>query len=359
MIKVSQQYIAEQLCISRTTVSRCFTNHPGINPVTRAKVFQLASQLGYQYMEIRAPSKPKATKAKTVGVLICTKVEEYFRPDYQSPGVEIYAGISEYAQLHKIRIDLRYVDPADKTLESLSYAQIEAIRNRDWDGVLLIYPFPQTVVDDLRVKFPMVSLVEQYGNSSFDCVDVDHYKGISMIMDRLIALGHQRIGFYTKYYEPEAGWSFRRFSAYVEKIATTRCALKSEDIVNVYPNCFGTLEESYDYVAGRIQDGVTAWVCAADHQAYDLIAGLKKRGIQVPKAASVTGFDGIKKPKHALQLTTAEMHYREIGFTGLKRLVDIINKRFASPQHILVGCQICEGETIGPVPVRAKANKKG
>ncbi|MGE9294975.1 MAG: helix-turn-helix domain-containing protein, partial [Puniceicoccales bacterium] len=35
MKEVNQQVIADALNLSRATVSRCFTNHPGINPETR------------------------------------------------------------------------------------------------------------------------------------------------------------------------------------------------------------------------------------------------------------------------------------------------------------------------------------
>ena len=353
---VNQQRIADLLGISRTTVSRCFTNHPGINPLTRARVFDLASQMGYQHMEMRAPAKPRPVKIGNIGVLVCTEIEEYLRPDYESPGVQIYAGICEYAQLHKMKLELRYVNPADRQLDAPSYAQIEPLRQRDWDGVILIYPFPRNVVDDLSTLFPLVSMVEQYGTSSINCVDVDHFKGIALLINQLTAHGHRRIGFYTKGYNVEPGWSFRRFSAWVEKNARLQNTFDVRDAVNVHPNNFPTLEESYDAVAARIRDGVTAWVCAADHQAYDLVGALKKRGLRVPQDVSITGFDGIKKPKGALQLTTAAIPYREIGFTGTKRLRDILHKRFGSPQHILIGCQIRKGETTGPVPVSQAKN---
>jgi DNA-binding LacI/PurR family transcriptional regulator len=349
MTSVNQQYIAEQLNISRTTVSRCFTNHPGINPVTRAKVFRLASQLGYQHMEMRVSSKPKRLKSLVVGVLICTNVEEYFRPDYQSPGDGLYSGVSEYAQLHDVKLELHYVDPADCSLGDASYSCIEALRERDWDGVVLIYPFPKSVVDELSVRFPLISLVEQHDAKFGNCVDVDHYMGISSLMNQLVNLGHKQIGFFTKSYEVQAAWSFRRYSSYAEKVARMNWTLNSKNVVNVAPNHFEKLEDSYDYVANRIQSGVTAWVCAADHQAYDLIAALRKRGIDVPKDASITGFDGIQKPKGLPQLTTAMIPYREIGFVGTRRLVELAKKRFSAPQHILVGCQICEGETTGPM----------
>ena len=48
MKQVKQQEIARKLKLSKATVSRCFTNHPGINPQTRALVFETATELGYQ-----------------------------------------------------------------------------------------------------------------------------------------------------------------------------------------------------------------------------------------------------------------------------------------------------------------------
>jgi LacI family transcriptional regulator len=53
MEKVNQQTLADRLGLSRATVSRCFTNHRAINPSTRARVFDLAAELGYRYMELR------------------------------------------------------------------------------------------------------------------------------------------------------------------------------------------------------------------------------------------------------------------------------------------------------------------
>ena len=52
--KINQQKIADNLSISRTTVSRCFTNHNGVNPSTRAQVFAEANRLGYDYFEQRS-----------------------------------------------------------------------------------------------------------------------------------------------------------------------------------------------------------------------------------------------------------------------------------------------------------------
>ena len=63
MKHIKQQEIAKKLQLSRATVSRCFTNHPGINPETRARVFETAAELGYRHLTSRS-NNAKIKKGK-------------------------------------------------------------------------------------------------------------------------------------------------------------------------------------------------------------------------------------------------------------------------------------------------------
>jgi DNA-binding LacI/PurR family transcriptional regulator len=350
MTEINQQLIADELGMSRTTVSRCFTNHPGINPDTRARVFALAAKLGYNYIEPRTGrDSPRMAGIKTMGVLICSEEEEYNRPDYESPGVELMPGISEFALLQNLQLDVHFANPNEQHVREPGYRRLITARKKVWSGLILMYPFPQEVIEALLLKFPCVSLVEQYGVSSMDCVDVDHYKGISQLMDKLMALGHRRIGFFSRYYPVEAAWAFRRYSAYVEKMARYGIAVRQEDVINVDPVHREEREQSHERAFRMTKEGVTAWICAADHQAYDLISALQKRGLKVPRDVSVTGFDGILRPTGLPELTTVKIPYRQIGYMGAKRLYDLMGKRFDAVQHILLECQLQKGETVAPV----------
>ena len=351
-LEVNQQLIAERLQISRATVSRCFTNHPGINPVTRARVFQLAAEVGYVHLQMRTPrpNKKKDTE-KIFGVLICSAEEEYNRTDYQNPSEQILAGVTECAHLNKASVEVHLIDPKSCTLDDPAFLQIEKLCRR-WDGLLLVYPFPNAVLDHLAPMMPLVSLVEQFDHSGIDCVDVDHYKGISSAIEHLVANGHQRIGFFTRRYEVEASWSYRRYAAFMEAMVRLRLPVATEDIINIFPSFEGDDESSIDYAAKRTHAGVTAWVCAADHQGYELVSGLGKRGFSVPAQVSVTGFDGIETPPGSPELSTIQIPFREIGTTGTQRLIERAQKRFGSAQHVLIDCRLKVGATVGPVPKR-------
>ena len=351
MAEVNQQLIADRLNISRATVSRCFTNHPGINPKTRAQVFALAARLGYTHLEKRTEDRPRrARSALTFGVLVCVELPNFEHTLYANPGQELLNGLSDFARGREIRLDLHFVRPQDLHLDSPSYAQIFGRRRRSWQGVILIYPFPRTVVDELSLKYPVVSLVEQYSGAALNCVDVDHHRGVGKLIDRLRARGHERIGFFTYRYPVEASWALRRFSAYVEHLTAHGLPLRLGDAISVGPHHALPWPEARQQALAQTRDGVTAWICAADHQAYELIASFEQNGLQVPRDVSVTGFDGIARPPGGPDLSTVQIPYHQIGVTGGKRLLDLIEKRFGANQHILLDCDLHAGATVGHAP---------
>jgi LacI family transcriptional regulator len=345
--EVNQQLIAERLGISRATVSRCFTNHAGISPVTRAKVFQIAAELGYSHMETRLRTKKHPELPMNLCVLICTDTQEYFDGGYESPGAQILEGVSEYAQLHGAQLEVIFIPPDVSSVENPVFDRIRGIARRKSGGVLLIYPFPSGIVDELAASCPLVSLVDQYEHNAIDCVDVDHYHGISTLIDHLVDAGHRRIGFYTRTYPVQAGWSFRRYGAFLEKMARLKLPVDPQDVIGVFPQPELPVDESIRAAAERSRDGVTAWVCAADHQAYDLVAGLKKHRLKVPEQVSVTGFDGIESRADLPELTTVEIPFREIGANGTQRLAARLRKRFHQTQHVYISGRLREGGTVG------------
>lgn len=346
MNEVNQQAIADILNISRATVSRCFTNHPGINPITRAKVFKVALEINYKHSEARGNTSKRDKKRANISVLICSDEEEYSKKDYQNPGEQILAGITEYAVLNNAKIDVDLIPPEATHLDHPKIKLLHSLNRHKTDGILLIYPFSESIINELSSRFPVVSLVDQLEQSTMDCVDVDHYIGISEITDYLVANGHRRIGFYTRDYPIEAGWSYRRYSAFIEKMTRLKLQVSHTDIIGIFPRSEKTVEQSLDEVAARTRQGVTAWVCAADHQAYDLIEGMKERGLEVPRDVSITGFDGIEKSDDSLALTTINIPFREIGIAGIERLAARLRKRFHESRHVYISGSLEKGKTV-------------
>lgn len=346
MPKVSQQLIAERLKISRATVSRCFTNHPWIDPKTRARVFELASRLGYTHRETRhEATRPARRTQLAFGVLICIEHSDF---NTFSPGQGVLAGLSEMARARDVRLDLHFVRPGDLHLDSPSYAAIFRKRQRRYDGLILIYPFPPTVVDELRAHYPVVSLVDQYGAKPLDSVDVDNHRGITRIVDHLHALGHRRIGFLTWRYAVEAGWPLRRYSGLMERAAGLGLTVRPGDLINVNAHEHLSNDQAHQRAIALTRDGVTAWICAADHQALALMQAFQAHGLRVPQDVSVTGFDALPAAPGAPVLTSVAVPFRHIGLMGGERLLDLVQRRYTVAQHIQLDCELRPGDTTAP-----------
>ena len=344
-MNVNQQKIAEELGISRTTVSRCFTNHSGINPQTRASVFATATRLGYSYMKPRGKDKNKSVSTKTIAVLICSDPKHEITNDDQSPGMQLLPGISEYALINQLRLDMKIINPAKTKFDPSFFVEISKAQNSHWDGILLIYPFPSEIISSLMHKYPCVSLVEQFGAPDLDCIDVDHHRGVSHLMQKLINQGHKRIGFFSRRYQVEAPWVYRRYSAYVEKLARASLPYRVEDVLNVYETDTYDLEESYKKALKQTEDGVTAWICPADHIAYDFMAVFQNFGMIAGKDYSITGFDGIPKKGSETVLTTVQVPRRQIGYQAARRLDELMSNRFGTTQHVHLNGTVVEGNT--------------
>lgn len=346
MKQVKQQEIAKKLKLSRATVSRCFTNHPGINPQTRALVFETAIELGYHHLSSRSSKNENEIEQKIFGILICTSEEEYYRTDYENSGKSIFKGISEFSQIKKIQLSIHFLDPSNTSISSKNFKDIINTYGKLWDGILMIHPLPKEIVDYLVLRYPCVSTVEQRSSVNLNCVDVDHYQGINYLINFLYEYGHQRIAFYSIEYEFLQSWILRRAGAYFEKMTKLGFKIKETDMINVHPNNMVSLEESFDQAAKAVEDGVSAFICAADHQAYELIKGLKKRGIRVPEDVSICGFDGVETPENALQICTVKIPNYDIGYSATERLFEHSKKRFSSTHHTLLGCSIIKGDTV-------------
>ncbi len=346
-MKINQEDLARLLGISRTTVSRSFSNHPAINPDTRARVLALADELGYRYSVPRTGRARDRLQTTTVGILIGTpQLDSDNAHTFQS----MLKGISERAANDRIALDVTHVNPNQMDLSGRNCLTFQRIRSGRWNGLILIFPFPDEAMAILSKRVMAVSIVEDYADFGIDCIDIDHAAGVFNLARHLRNLGHRRIGFLTWRYEVEAPWAYRRFGAYAESLQRLDLDYRPEWVINVRDSerC------NPSAVARRVADlvrreGVTGWICAADHQAYHLMVDLKDLGIRVPEDCSVTGFDGIDAPPGARTLTTVKVPYEDMGVSSVIRLRGRIEHPVAPRRHNLVAGKISLGQTTaGP-----------
>ncbi len=349
MTAINQDLIATRLNISRTTVSRSLANHPAISAETRAKVLSMAEELGYRQSPGRATRRhTKSARSLTIGVLIGIPAENVVMATFP----HILKGIRERAEVERVKVDVYYQSPGDFHPEESRQSVFRHIRNGDWRGTILIYPFAEAAVEMISKKISTVSVLESYSQPGIDIIDTDDASATLALVENLHAAGHRRIGFVSWTYQIGGHWVARRFSGYVEALFVLGLEFHPEWVFNVHKNSPRlTPTQVADAVAEKYKNsGITAWVCAADHVAYPLMQDLQAKGIRVPEDCSITGFDGLEPPTGLRRVTSMRVPHEHIGSSAVTRLINRIEHPAAPRRKILVEAQLTLGETVVAPP---------
>lgn len=344
MGKINQKYIADRLGLSITTVSRCFTNHPRINPETRAKVYQLAAELGYSYNAFRNQKPGQRTDKGTIAVLVGASEKV---ADAAGVAGKIFAGITQKAAALDYRVELFFLDPSEFEPNMRSRRIIPNSSSNNWTGVVLVFPFRESAVRSLMNKFQVISVLDEYEELDIDSINPDQGRGIAKMLKHLFVSGHRNIGFLSWKYKNnlDTPWVETRLGSYFEHHVRFGLPFDPEKVMIVDETDAWESCKAADLVIERIKAGMTGLVCAADHQAYELIRRLTERGVRVPDDISITGYDGIPVPPGLQQLTTYSTPFTEIGITGMVALQRRIDHPLASRSHVLVDGAIIRGTT--------------
>lgn len=339
MPSANQHEIARILNLSQPTVSRSLANHPAINAETKALVWETAVRLGYQQKVNQLRKGVRSNKPFVVGIIISIPHRFQSKSETFAP---VLRGLSEKSTSENITLDVVHHEPADGDSKAL----LRRIKQAGWQGCILFHPLPLSVLQTIERTVPCVSIVENYKNSFIDCVDVDQAGGIFDLVQQLVQAGHRRIGFFSWTYEVEAPWVQHRLGSFVEALYRFDLPFNSDDCVNIRISDSLQPDEASTIAAERVRGGVTAFCCAADHQAYPLIAELNRQGVGVPDDCSITGFDGIEPHPGLAQIATVRVPYDELGRSAINQLLRRIEQPTAPRRHLLVDGELIRGESI-------------
>lgn len=347
MQSVNQDLIAKHLGISRATVSRSLANHPAISAATRAKVHGAAESLGYRPSPGRALRRHvKSAKRITIGVLIGVPEQDVTMATFP----HILKGVRDRAAIERVNVDIFYQAPGDFHPETGRQPVFRHMRENDWRGAILIYPFEESAVELISRRLSTVAVLENYSHPNLDIIDTDDAQAIIGLVECLHAAGHRRIGFLSWHYPVGGHWVARRFSGYVEAVYYHGLDFNPAWVLNVHRGTPPLTPTQVAETVARLvrEEQVTAWVCAADHQAYPLMKELNARGLAVPADVSITGVDGLEPPPGFPRATSMRVPHEQIGSSALTRLINRIERPTAPRRKILVEAELVQGETIAP-----------
>lgn len=319
--------IARQLNISVSTVSRALHDHASIGLRTKARVKQLAEELGYEPNQTAIFFKQR--KTFTIGVVLPYLIEDFF--------AGAISGIEDVAIQHKYNVLVgQSHDDVDR-----EKAIITAMKNQRVDGIIVSLSKHTRNLDHFQAlekyQIPVVFFDRVPASNDFNKVAFDMPEGTHQAISFLMKKGHRRIGIINGPKEMKS--SKERTDTYMNVLQKKR--LKIDLSLVAYCNLTkqGTAEAMETLL--NLKQPPTAILAINDYVALDAIQYAKSRNLVNNKDIyfvsyanlPITGY--LENPPMA----SLEQYPKKQGAKAAEILFDLIQRgeeEAPRPQNILI-----------------------
>ncbi|MBP5156370.1 MAG: LacI family DNA-binding transcriptional regulator [Treponema sp.] len=306
--KVRLADIAEKLGVSIVTVSKAIADKDGVGEELRARIKELAYQMGYT----QKPHGPQTVRREGSTGNIGVVIPSHFFDRSSSFYWTMYNALSRELisrGYYAIMEQLGSKDEFDLVLP-------QVVQNHKVDGIILL---GQTSEDYARF------FSKHYKNNIFldfyiddegnDSVTTDNFYGEYQLTRHLISQGHRKILYVGNF---NATTSITdRFMGFMKAMLENGLKADVGDIIT-------DRNKKGLYEPLKLPDSLpTAFVCNCDETARRLIVLLKERGLSVPDDISVVGFDNFLSDGQGMEpaLTTVEVDSAAMARTSVDMLV--------------------------------------
>ena len=299
-MRVSIKDIAKAAGVSHSTVSRALSDSPLVKAETKARIQQLAQEMGYSPDAIARSLVTQRTH--TVGVVVTTITDPFV--------AEVVQGIEDTAQEN----DYSVILASSASEPERELAAVEMLRAKRVDSLIVTSSRVGALYLEHLERFGVpVVLVNnhnrQSGRYTFS-VSVDNQHGGHLATAHLIQRGHRRIGYVSG--PADHSDDAERLAGY--RLALDESGITFDPALVVHGN--GRLdggERALRTLAG-LAEPPTAVFCYNDMTAIGLISAARQAGLSVPDDLAVVGFDDIPLAAHVYpSLTTVAQHQRDMG----------------------------------------------
>lgn len=321
MKKVTMQNIADEVGVSRMTVSKCFQDSDDISAEMKEKILNVARKLGYIYSK-----QVKYRVLVIASELFLAKTEDFYN--------SIYQRLNEFAGLYNITLSLIVLRENKQVVQEFN----SELKNSD--GIIILGQQPlKQVIEIKKQGLPAICVDFYYRNSGLDTITCNNFQAAWDITSYLIEKGHKEIAFVGNL-NATSSINDRYFGYY-------KALLEAE--IPIYDEFrLDDRNEHNELMELKLPNHLpTAFVCNNDHVAYLLIKQLKKEGYTVPKDISVVGFDDVMYSSISdPAITTMRVTRKYMAEQSIKLLLRRIQNVTASIRNITVECRMIERESV-------------
>lgn len=301
--------VARVAGVSKKSVSNYFNGYPYMTPDTRARIESAIQELNYK-VNVSARNLSSG-RTGTIALVIPELAHPYF--------AELAQAVVFAAQRRGLNVVVEVTDgDHDRELSVLSGA-----RGRYVDG-LLFHPIALGAddIDSATIDVPVVLIGDRVHRGRFDFVTVANVDGAYAITRLLIDKGRRRIVALGMEHSDLPTAAALRLEGYRQALDDAGMAVDEDLLVGPIPwnRAAGAAAIGRLIDAGVQFDAVFGF---SDAIALGAMAELQRRGLSVPDAVSVAGFDDVEEARLAFPpLTTLDSGRNWIADTAVQRLAD-------------------------------------
>ncbi len=322
--------IAEKLQVSTVTVSNALAGQKGVSEELRARIRQVAAEMGYQ---TRGASVPNGKKILNIGVVIG---EKYLGP-YPSYYWKVYQELSLIAGLHSCVILFEVLrHDREEAMELPLFAVEQQIQ-----GLIVIGEIGRGYLEFLSRQQDMPMVMVDFSMRGLRCHSVmaDNYYGMYKMVNYLIEQGHREIAYVGTLMASNSITD--RYFGYRKALLESGLEADPDWIID---------DRTMEGQIGNIRlpkRMPTAFACNCDLTASELVNLLEAKGYRVPEDISIVGFDNyLYEGLCDITITSYEVDIKEMVRCAIKIVVSLAEQRGTPADMRLVSGKVVVKESV-------------
>lgn len=323
--------VAARAGVSKSLVSLVMRGSPHVSDERRSRVLEAARELGYRPNAMARSLVRQRTYV--LGVVVS---------DLRNP---FHCELIDVVEAAALSADYRALFNSGSRDAAREGIAIDTLLQLRVDGLILTGP----VVDEQRIveaarEVPVVLLTRHTKLEGVDSVANHDFRGASMVVDHLVALGHRRIAHIDG---GRGAGAKRRRMGFLRSMRRHGLAANALVVAGAY-----TEDSGAEGVEKILAQGPppTAIFAANDITAVGALHALEDRGLRVPEDVSLVGYDNtaIAALRH-IDLTTVDQPKAEMADHAIRLLVERLDGGRTTTQHIVVDPTLVVRGSSGPV----------
>lgn len=331
---VTLKEVAELAGVSRSAVSRTYTDGASVSDKTRRKVEKAAAKLGYTPNILARGLTTRRTK------LIGLVSNNFHNPIF----LEVFDQFTRQLQESGLRPLL-----VNLTDETDAEASVRMLRQYSVDGVVVasstLPPAFTKAFKDAGV--PVVNSFGRYSTApEFHIVGIDNVECGRMAARELTRRGYTRLAFLGG---PDTATSTQdRFKGFQEELSRTPGVAMTYSFAKAYSFEAGR-EEMQRLLKGG--DPAEAYFCGDDVLSIGALSAIADAGYKVPDDIGVIGLNDMEMAGwQNINLTTIRQPVQQIINSSVELIVSMLEDPSRYPEARLFPCSVVERGTLRPAP---------